>query len=600
MYCKKVVKMSRKQSYIYLKLVFVSILPLLLLFSTTGCSSQNRRRYSLSKFKSIPAEVQLKKDPVLWMFWQPGQDFHQQGQKVKALEAYDQEIEAIVRSGKLQDLDGVKSRLQGLAKGGMQEPNLLNNIIYRLTNLDLLAQQPQKALKRLSLYYDSKKISTSNLSAQEALFLGFVYGSVGNYFQSVAWFDNARALDQHGQIGEESNLAKRASEAIRRVLSAVPDSQFESLADKFSSNPFISALVGKELIARKEGGRKDVANRELANPFGLSNGKMEANREVGVIPVDNESFKIIGLLPLSGRYEDLGVSVRRGIELAFANSSVGFVDSEQGLEGVLSGLGNMHEKSGKPLVVIGPLLNKQVKPIVAELQKTNTKSIVLARGNDIPLGEGVYRLAYTIENQAIAALKHSLNSEVEKSFIVVDDSTLALGVEIKKRESKHREPSEILVVNLKDLSSSLAAAEKIRSIKGRVRLIMLATVENMANLMEKLPASARASLDAYGLGSGWFNVERLKPYGDLFTGIKVAAPFWVSANNVWFTKAFKDKYGIAPDFLAAIGYDSATLSKRIGEGSLTTLDGITGKLYLDDYEINTDYTFVKFNGISFE
>lgn len=595
MYCKKVVKMSRKQSHIYLRLAFVSILPLLLLLSTTGCSSQNRRRYSLSKFKSIPAEVQLKKDPVLWMFWQPGQDFHQQGQKVKALEPYDQEIEAIVRSGKLQDLDGVKSRLQALAKEGMQEPNLLNNIIYRLTNLDLLAQQPQKALKRLSLYYDSKKISTSNLSAQEALFLGFVYGSVGNYFQSIAWFDNARALDQHGQIGEESNLAKRASEALRRVISSIPDAQFEGLSDKFSSNPFISALFGKERFARKEG-----SPGVSANPFGLSNAKTEVSPEAGVIPVDNESFKIIGLLPLSGRYEDLGASVRRGIELAFANSSVGFVDSEQGLQGVLSGLGNMHEKSGKPLVVIGPLLNKQVKPIVAELQKTNTKSIVLARGNDIPLGEGVYRLAYTIENQALAALKHSLNTEVDKSFIVVDDSTLTLGVDIKKRESKYRESSEILVVNLKDLPSSLAAAEKIRSIKGRVRLIMLATVENMANLMEKLPASVRASLDVYGLGSGWFNVERLRPYGDLYTGIKVAAPFWVSANNVWFTKAFKDKYGIAPDFLAAIGYDSAILSKRIGEGTLTNLDGVTGKLYLDDYEINTDYTFVRFNGMSFE
>jgi len=506
-----------------------------------------------------------------------GDEFLKRGQRQKALEQY-QKI-------KLNQLD----------------PAVREAATYRLAATYLSLDRPSNASRVMSDYFRSRKIAADAVGNDFALLFGYAYGAAGNAEQSVVWFKSAYLTSG------SQEMRRLAEQAVLQLLRTLPAEQMDQIDRAFSRDPFVNPLIGQERSRRSNGGIVSTGRRFWEIP----RADKEPPAPASVVPSTGSRYLMGVLLPLSGKFTALGASVKGGVQIALEAASAqaeaglfsaSFRDSGSGVERAVSSTVELISTEGAS-VVIGPLLSEEAGPAAEAARQNGTPILVFSKNSAFQTGGGVFRLGPTVESQVDSLVEEVSSRLGLKNFAIVSPEDVngrefaaafrhkvqAMGLNVAFETSYSKE----------DPGALLAVSQELES-RSEIQAVFLPdNLQAASRLGTALSPGQRGRLRLLGSAS-WDNPQELSNSRAALEGAVFVSPFFADTQRpmvAQFIQAYQRRFKRDPDFLAAQGFDAATITlaalKRSREEGLSFVQAFSE---IDGYEGLTGHLSVESSG----
>jgi ABC-type branched-subunit amino acid transport system substrate-binding protein len=602
--CKQ--KVTFGYSWKSLSLLFCSLL-LLLLASCGG-----RANPYLSRARDIekgggrihapgPHSTVTRRPHIPWLLWFPSQDFEGRSIKIPDIKKGD----ALVSEGRYSEALTTFISINPSSLSGRERRALA----FRTAATQLTLNQSDAALGSLSEYFTSVGLRVKDVGPEASLFLGYAYGQADNAEQSMAWFVRAHRL-----ATDNRRIRELVKEAVERTLTNIPPEQFEHQVTKWRRETFVDQIVAEERARRAARGYH-YASRDLfrVNPFSAHHSTQRST------PSRDGSKQIVAILPLTGRYASLGENVKRGIQLAFKSEGLGdsvsvhFIDSAGSEQTAIVELEQYLGTGAQPLFVIGPLLSDPAQAVGERLRRIGIPMLSFSKRNTFRTGGGIFRLGITAEGQVERLIeKAHLKLKVRSYAIVASNDYTGYEYADSFREQLALNRLQLEFEGTYDPANSASIQSMAEQLERKKvdGVFFSGSLEDAALFFSSMPLRYRQGVRPLGTAA-WDNSTKLRNSQRALDGALFISPFNEKSERslvINFIDAYKKTFGVAPDFLAAQGFDAATLvSAAVKQGmsqgysfaqalvDVGEYEGLTGLLTITtDGEIRRKYATILF------
>ena len=424
-------------------------------------------------------------------------------------------------------------------------------IRIRLSSAELLDGRAQSALDNLSNFYKSKNLNVQAVPAQSALLFAFIYGRLGNVSQSVAWFVQS-ALDPQ--------YLSKSRDGLEKLLAAMNDAEVLAAEPEWQSTVWVAELFSAE------------KNHRISNPLtiALADNQPFWSRNNTVAGVTSEApagkYKISVILPLTGKYQNFGKSLEQGIRLALSDlkSSDASVEFYDGGGGSIKSKAVCEEHvSGASDIVIGSLLSEDSQAISECVLAKKATAISFAKRSDFKTGAGIYRLGMTVEDQMASLFGAASNNLKVSKFALAypaENSAYAYVEAFKKLLSAQQLSPIFEYTYYKNPLPDFSELEsEIKTYKPEA-LLVIDNIDMLVRLLSALSESSRKNVHILGQAE-WSDPDKLKQSQAILSGIKFVTPFLIEESPLVtnFVTSYTTQFQQVPDWLAAQGFDAATI-----------------------------------------
>ncbi len=541
-----------------------------------------------------------------WEFWGTGRDLSGRrlvhGKLIEADEFYDR--------GQY----GEAEKSYRAALRGTLSPSEKDAGILHLASAQLSSGNTKGALTTVSDYFNAQKIGIDGVNDAFSLFLGYAYARQGDIDQSLAWFSRAQMMG-YG-VGSRREAATKGA---KDVLSHVPANRLDAAAETWTSDVFVAGLISQERSLRSRFGYVPPSPREYwgGMPLGLGAGASPLRDENAFVG-GGQSIGI--LLPLSGTFAGFGKKVKNGIDLAFASqinpgeAPIATVVRDTGV-GTVPAIAAAQElaSSNDTKMILGPLESELAAQITDIARQSRMPVVTFSKKSSFQTGDGVFRIAPTAKDQTASLVNAAFDLLQMRNFGLIyqqdpngQEFADAFRAKVNERGGKILFESSYRKDDLNALVSLAQQAEKFK-VEG---IFFPDNLLAASRLLSSMSADYRKQVRLLGTGS-WDDARQLENSRTIFDGVVFVSPFFAGKNdsNVQsFLAAYRAKYGEAPDFLSAQGFDTAALIlaalRKAGTDNVSfteaftqmpVYEGLTGAIRVaPDGEVTRDFTVVEY------
>lgn len=439
-------------------------------------------------------------------------------------------------------------------------------VVYRIAAMELAADKPQAALGVLGWFTDRSKLAVAEVNPFFALLMGYAYGRNANYDQAFAWFSKVNS-----QAAGQGGLSQSATSGMQLLARSIADDQYQHLSDTWSSDAFVKSILGQEYRRRAQSGVKVAA---MSAPFW-----MLADQESMRIQSDlaGAPGRIVVMLPLTGQYASLGQATKRGVELAFRGNGLdttGVVEYRDTAGDIVQAAALVEELalSKQPAIILGPLLADESR-IVADLaRRKSIPALTLTKNSDFVTGDNIFRLGPTAATQVDSLLEAAyFNKNVrEFGFVYTNEPQSQELVESARRKLAEWNLTPVYEVSYTrgNLGSMGQIAQQIEA-QPVEAIFFTDDIQAATRLRFQMPDMIRNKTLFLGTAR-WDVADELRQSAKALEGCMFVSPYFVFSDNPYvkqFQQTYKATYNHEADFLAAQGFDAATLVMAAFENS---------------------------------
>lgn len=483
------------------------------------------------------------------------------------------------------------------------------SIVARVAGTELALGNPDRAMKVLTRYFDVTAQRVEEVNGILSLILAYVYGANNDVEQSLAWFSRVNSVD-----GARGGLSEAADTGVRMLLQSLPDGQLENLPARWKDDMFISFLMGRENFRRSNGGKAT-----LARPFYADS----LTTAINVVPVEGGALpgtvRVGVLLPLSGRYENFGTAIRNGIELAKLGfdqpEAIEFVYRDTAGDDIQAVAQSRELLSGDTRFIIGPLVGTAADAVGEVAVSNNIPMMALSKSSSLRTGGNVFRLAVTTEAQIRSLLTAAIDQMGMRNIAIVfpDNASGREYAEVFRRQLADRGLSPAYEVSYSSPDASIFLTIGDELDRQPVDAVLFPdSVLSATKFMQTIGSGRRKSFALLGTAK-WDDQREIQRSRKVLEGSYYVSPFFQESEDAEvakFVEAYRNQYGSSPDFMAAQGFDAATLVENAlirqqqsqeplaqALRGLPEYDGLTGKLHAGfDGELTEQLTLVQITG----
>ncbi len=469
-------------------------------------------------------------------------------------------------------------------------------LVFRMASTELALDKPQQALSTLTAFFARYHASVEQIDARFSIVYAYAYGRSGDRNQAFAWFSRVNRLAA-GQGG----FYEASSQGVRLLVRQIPDVNFTEVVNTWRNDSFVHTILGQEMRRRATTGDQVLASS--VQPFWI-----DPDVKIGsaVTEASQTAPKVIAvLLPLTGQFAALGKASKNGMELGFegqASNSEFLVDyrDERGDMVQAASIFQQFLNRGDAFTFLGPLVSQPASAIADIARSKKISGVVLTKNDSFVPGEGVLRLGPTVESQvsSLFAAAQSVYGIRNFAFVYPNDPTLIEFVSAAKRILKEQniEPVYENSYMRGDTTAFKAIAAEIESRQVQAVFFpddLQAAINFRLNISEGLRREIRM------LGTArWDNPPEIQRAWKALEGVIYVSPYFQQSTDPFFQQfrtTYKAKFNTEPDFLAAQGFDAATLlvsalhNQQSTGGSLEEsfraiemYQGLTGTIKLGD------------------
>lgn len=537
-----------------------SLLAVSLVVSLIGCSVTEKptpgRRVKPRQERDVSEAAVAEAMP--WEIWQPfydlrgeklsnaslllGDEYLRKGKRRSALDAY---LKAL--GTKLSDNEGEAAAL-------------------RASSQYLALDESARALSTVSKYFKNRGLAEADVSTPFSLLLAYAYGRHGDREQALAWFSKA---NRQAQRGEATGIGASRSGASK-LLTIIPDAEFETVALDWNSDPFIRELVGLERARRNSPGYRGDAI-DLRTPFwDLSTiGVAVAQAPSAEAPREGQPVTVGLMLSLSDKFGSLGRDTKQGFELAVqADTGSPKIKVETRDVGVDASAASTAVRelaaAAKPSVIVGPLLSDAATSAAQTAREVRVPLLSFSKSETFDVGGDITRLGATTTSQ-VEAIVTAAHKDFGLTQFAVAYPQSASGQEFltifkKKLSTFGLTPVLEAPYAASDEASLLEVAQRLDAASAQALLIP-DSLEVSGKILSNLSPAVRKKLRPLGTAL-WDNPSKIANSQALFNGAIFVTPFFAQSERPvvrQFTDSYKGRYKTAPNFLAAQGFDAGTI-----------------------------------------
>ncbi|RIL09410.1 MAG: hypothetical protein DCC75_06580, partial [Proteobacteria bacterium] len=584
---------ERSQNFILLRALILSIALIGLL---TGCSSgSGKQRTSYNSHQpprgaELQERVPIKLESYPWEFWAASRDLQGNPMTNRALLEGDQYFTAGKRDLALKSYQ--TAQVEKLS------PSEKEALTLRLAGLELGFDRADKALDLLSTYFRAIGAGEDQVDGRFSILFGYAYGRAGDLNQSLAWFSRAYRQGSGtkasaARIISGTSFQKPAERGVRSLLAALSERDFEKLGETWGSDAFINNMIGQERLKRSGPSHIAIASTRLRFWDALSDRAEFGAGQEG----EKHEYAAIGvLLPLEGQYAPYGLALKNGMEMVFESSHITAVYKDySGDAAKAAAAARELIYKDKVEVVLGPLLSEAALQVSEVVRESGKSMITFSKSPNLEIGDGIYQLAPTPESQIESLVSAAQEGGLKKTAMIYPDdiggvefanlfrdSVRQAGLELAYEASYHKG----------DFSNFLALASEIES-KDIDALFFPDNLQTASRFFSSLSGTFMRPLGT----ANWDSATELQQAKVVLDGALFVSPFFARSDRQemqTFFIAYQGRFGSKPDFLAAQGFDAATLvkealsnavSERLSfEDALNSLGiyhGLTGAIEID-------------------
>ena len=433
-------------------------------------------------------------------------------------------------------------------------------LAMRLAAVQLTLDQPELALGALSDFFRSTGRSVNQVGARFSLLFGYAYARKNNFIQALAWFSRCNSLSTPA-----SGTAASASAAVRKVLATLDNENFEQLAVRWQGDPFIHQLIGESRKIRAERGDAALAlnHRPFWEEFERS------GRDTGGFGAGSTLTRVGVLLPLSGQHASLGASVKNGIELARDGSA-----PDRPLELVVRDtLGQPMEAVAKARqligneqvgAVLGPLLADEASSVGDVMSRSRIPLVSFSKRSDFHTGFNIFRIAPTAESQIDSLLSAAVGQRGLRRFAMIypEDASGDEFSVIFRAKAEELGARIVYAANYPKESESVfvGLAQEVE-LSGAEAVFFPDGLAAASRFFATISEGFRKRIRPLGLAN-WDSTRALLQSANALQGALYVSPFFVASDRPLvkqFVEVYQAKYRGKPDFLAAQGFDAASM-----------------------------------------
>ncbi|MDX1481172.1 MAG: penicillin-binding protein activator [Woeseiaceae bacterium] len=324
------------------------------------------------------------------------------------------------------------------------------------------------------------------------------------------------------------------------------------------------------------------------------------------------------LLPLSGRSRSLGTAIQNGFLAAYYQAAAGMPEPQQIRVYDVAETGSARRALSRAVedgaeFVVGPLMPDAVAQVAAEAPLPVPVLTLNYLPDSVPRPQGLYQFALSPEDEAAAAAQRAVADGRRLAVALIPNSDWGRRMlssfvgEFEKLggtllEYRFYQPSDqdfsFEIENLMGLALSIQRYQRLRANLGlsmqfepRRRedadfIFIAADAPEGRLLKSQLKFHYSGDLPVYSTSriyaeDGRSNAD-LDGVGFADTPWTIAPPAWIAELPATFREFWPDQQSLLLSRLNAMGYDAFSLVNAIHGSSELSLDGATGRLYLDD------------------
>lgn len=542
-----------------------------------------------------PTQVKNQSEPIeiLWKSWLNGLDKN----GVPFSSRFVGEADELQDYGKFEDA----IRYYYLALDPALPPEIEEQIRLRLSSSQLLNSKAQESLDNLSGFYKAKNYNVKAVPGNISIMFGFIYGRLGNFSQSIAWFIQALA---------DPAWHLKAKNGIELLLGAMDDNEILTAEQEWQSNELILTLITDQKVKRVD---SPVTTSLSSNqPFWQFKVGRPASQTV---TAGSGSYNITVVLPLSGRYANFGKSLEQGIKLALNDLSgkdavVSYFDNAGGAVRARSVC--EENVNGPEDIIIGGLLSEDAEALADCVRSRGATAITFTRKSEFKSGGGVYRIGMTFNDQMHSLYNSAVKDLGAKSFGIAypaDSQAYAYVESFKNILARNSLQPVFEYTYYKNPLPDFSELEsEIKTFKPDVVLV-IDNLDMLVRLRSSLSESTRSSVKIMG-NAEWSDPDKLKLSQAILEGVIFVTPFLIDESPLTtsFVSSYNSQYGVVPDWLAAQGFDTGTLlaasiKRAIGEdrpinavlNNIKEYKGLTGNISAaSNGELNRELKVVEY------
>lgn len=482
----------------------------------------------------------------------------------------------------------------------------------RIASTQLALGDPTAALDTLTAVYREQKKGVGEVNAPYSLIFAYAYGQKGNFDQSLAWFAKVERITKGSGV-----VGQAVSYGMRALVRTMPSGNLASSGASFGRDSFVGRFISSEQERRRTA---TYSQQSVGDAFWRTNTSTVAPPRV----TESGVARVGVMLPLTGKFSKLGQSTRNGIELVSKSGSVTDVvsfsykdtgGSDVEAEALLRELVEMNSAS----VVLGPLLSGPSISVSSLARESGIPLLTFSKKNKFPVGDGVFRIGPTVSSQVDSLINGCAGSLGARKFALVFAEN-DLGYEFADTFRRRVKELGLEIAYSAsyppgDNSSFVVIAEEIEATDATA-VFLPDNLRVASRFITSASAALRRRVRFVGPAS-WYNPRELANAQQVFEGVVLVSPFYAESNRPIvgdFVQAYRKQYGSDPDFLAAQGFDAATMlvaaQRRAAiEGiafrdafyGIREYEGLTGKITVDaGGEVRRLFEVVEFQGDSIE
>ena len=542
------------------KLLFFSWFAACTFLLSTGCSSTLESAPAVNKSQGVTGVDQVsQQEPqtMPWEIWPPFRDLNGHAVVNRELLLGDEHR-------RLGNRDLAMQAYQKAVLGALS-PSEREAAIVRIASQHLYFDDEKQALTIIGKFFRDSGQTEASVSVPFGMVLAFAYGRSGDADQALAWF--SKVFD----MGSPGGPAQVASErGIAALLETLSESELDRLALDWHADMLVSRYVGAERM-RRSSTLIERRTQESDEPFWK---RTDGVALVPISPTDAETGSshppaAIGVvLGLSDKFASLGKDTQRGIEVAVAQAAeagLTFVTEDAGADSSrASAAVRKLVAESNPKVILGPLLTESSVSAAETARDLGVPLISFAKSEGFTTGRGVYRLGATTSSQIDALVTAAYFSYGMKRFAIAYPNT-GSGREYAHafREKVNRLGLSVEIEVPYEATNDETLAEVALALEGTsaTGLLIPDSIDVSARLIQNLSPMLRRQLRPLGIAL-WDNASKIARSQAVFEGGLFVSPFFSQSAREevkQFVSLFKSKFGTTPNFLAAQGFDVASL-----------------------------------------
>jgi len=488
-----------------------------------------------------------------WELWQPFQDLD--GRPIVNRQ--------VILGDELQEAGKRRSALDAYLSASSESlsPAEGEATTLRIASQYLALDQAKEALTTTGAFFKRKGSGEAEVSVPFALLLAFAYGRHGDVDQSLAWFSKVSVQGRTG--GPAIRVAETGSNLLLRTLSEI---DFERVAVKWQGDTFINQQIGRERL-RRAAVSFDPDDYKSDKPFWVwFEGPAVAPAQVAAT-----GAPVIGLVvSVSDKFGALGRDTKQGFELAVeANNTkdpkVTLISRDPGADsaGVSAAVRELVAGSGAN-VIAGPLLTEAAVAAAQTAREVGVPIVSLSKSESFQTGSGVFRLGATSSSQVDSLINSAYGEYGITRFAIVYPQSGA-GTEIlevfKRKLAALGLAAELELNYLSSDDASLIDVAKQLESSTADGVLIADNIDVSERLLRNFSPGLNKKIRPLGTAM-WDNAQKIARSQALFERALFVSPFFAQSTREEvrkFVDSYRSKYSVAPNFLAAQGFDAATL-----------------------------------------